>query len=56
MITPRTNPNSTPNELSNPFKFDFCIILENTGVNKDKTISETIKHSAMLIKISSSQF
>ena len=50
------NPNNTPNELSNPFKFDFWMILENTGVNNDKTMSETIKHSEILIKISNSQF
>ena len=53
---PRIKPNNTPKELSRFFKVDFWIALENMGVNNDRKINESIKHNAIDIKISNSQF
>ena len=55
IIIPRIKPKSTPSELSKPFRLDFCITLENMGVNKDKKIKDKINANDMVIKISNSQ-
>ena len=41
--------------MSKPFRLDFCITLENMGVNKDKKISDKINANDMVINISNSQ-